>query len=69
MMGAKQGTDIFTARGGIKNQIACIRDWLLLTGIPREQAFTATMKMQELADDALRQVPPEIVSEEDRGLA
>ena len=68
-MGAKQGTDIFTARAAIRRQVDSIRDWLLLTGIPREVAYVTTMRMQELADDALRQMPPEIVREEERGLA
>lgn len=53
-MGKVHGSDIFTARGGIKRLIDCIRDWLLLTGMDRETAYTATMQMQELVDDALR---------------
>lgn len=48
------GADIFTARSGIRNQISCIRDWLLLTDIDRETAYTVAMQMQELADAALR---------------
>lgn len=53
-MGKVHGSDIFTARAGIRNQISCIRDWLLLTGMPRETAYTVTLQMQELADAALR---------------
>lgn len=55
-MGAKYGSDIFTARAGIKNQISCIRDWLLLTGMPRETAYTTAFRMQEIVDEALRKV-------------
>jgi hypothetical protein len=54
-MGTVQGSDLFTARAGVKHQVECIRDWLMLAGLNRETAFTVTMKMQELADDALRQ--------------
>lgn len=54
-MGEKLPVNVFVARAGVKRQIEGAREWLLLTELPRETVYTICMKMQELADAALRQ--------------
>lgn len=51
----KFGADLHTLTGCIHRSIETIRDLLLLSGMEREAAHTAAMRMREIAQEALRQ--------------